>query len=156
MARLAAALIWLATASQTALADDSPSIPDDVAVAAERAQVSPIDLLGAAITTGLDPVEYLYRTGELQRPAATSGYSAHVRLTYYNLTGRTYSGVPLYVGSTACSWNWPIGTRFRFLDGETVTCIDRGLLGNAGWLDVWSQPSLVSKYGAYTNVSVIP
>ncbi len=84
---------------------------------------------------------------------------ARVRLTYYVEAGRTYSGQQTYAGSTACSWNWPIGTRFVFRDGETVVCNDRGMLGSGnpiGWLDLWRRPDLVRKYGDYATVEVLP
>lgn len=80
---------------------------------------------------------------------------ARVRITYYQESGRTYSGQQTYAGSTACSWNWPLYTRFLLPDGEVLTCIDRGRLGDLGWLDVWRQPSLVSKYGPYVDVEVL-
>lgn len=153
MARsLIAMMTLLSVTVRPAMAQE---VSDDVVAAAQEAGVSPIDLAGASNTTGLEPKEYLYRTGELLRPIP-HGYLARVRLTYYNLTGRTYSGIPLYLGSTACSWNFSIGQRFRFTDGEIVTCIDRGILGSTGWLDVWQQPVMTSKYGQYATVEVIP
>lgn len=81
---------------------------------------------------------------------------ARVRLTYYVEAGRTYSGGQTYPGSTACSWNFAIGTRFVFADGEEFVCNDRGLLGYSGWLDLWRRPDIARKYGAYATVQVIP
>jgi hypothetical protein len=43
-----------------------------VEVLAEQAGVDPVDLMGAANTTGLEPQEYLFMTGELTRPRATA------------------------------------------------------------------------------------
>lgn len=83
------------------------------------------------------------------------GYQARVRLTYYTLSGRTASGEGVYMGATACSWNYRIGQRFMFSDGEVVRCNDRGLLGSSGWLDIWNQPWLANKYGPYTTVTVL-
>lgn len=91
--------------------------------------------------------------------AAEASYTpvvARVRLTYYVEGGVTYSGQQTYMGSTACSWNYPLGTRFVFRDGEVVTCNDRGMLGSAGWVDVFRQPALAAKYGAYAMVEVEP
>lgn len=63
-----AALTLLTIAVKPAMAADV-QVPDDVATAADKAGVDPVDLLGATVTTGLDPYEYLYQTGELKRPA---------------------------------------------------------------------------------------
>lgn len=81
---------------------------------------------------------------------------ARVRLTYYVGGGVTYSGQQTYMGSTACSWNYPLGTAFTFRDGERVVCNDRGMLGSSGWLDVFRRPDLATKYGAYATVEVEP
>ncbi len=88
---------------------------------------------------------------------STLPITARVRLTFYMEAGRTFSGEQTYPGSTACSWNWNIGQRFRFAEGEIVTCNDRGMLGWApGWLDVWRQPWLVRKYGPWATVEILP
>ena len=63
-----ASLLAMVSSSTAHAAEDSPEIPDAVLAAAEKASVSPADLLGATITTGLEPLEYLYQTDELQRP----------------------------------------------------------------------------------------
>jgi len=157
----------------TCRGDELPS--DDTVAAAAEAGVDVTDLLGAMNTTHLDARTYLVGIGLLTTApsaptirSATSGVGAgplsagavsgfvRVRLTYYTLTGRTYSGGQTYPGSTACSWNFALGTRFVFRDGETVVCNDRGLLGSSGWLDVWGNPGLVRKYGAYATVDVVP
>lgn len=82
---------------------------------------------------------------------------AQVRLTYYQESGRTYSGGQTYAGSTACSWNFAIGTRFVLPDGEVFVCNDRGMLGGApGWLDLWRRADLAAEYGPYVVVEVLP
>lgn len=81
---------------------------------------------------------------------------AQVRLTYYTESGRTYSGGQTYAGSTACSWNFAIGTRFMLPDGEVFVCNDRGRLGDSGWLDLWRRPDLAAEYGPYVVVEVLP
>jgi len=124
--------------------------------AAAEAGLSPHDVQAAASTVGVDPWTYLYGTGELKRPTYGPNLAVHrVRLTYYVMGSRTYSGEPVSRGGTACSWNYPIGTRFRFPNGEIVRCNDRGMLGNSGWLDVYARADLARLYGAYVNVEVI-
>lgn len=81
---------------------------------------------------------------------------ARVRLTWYAESGITYGGGHTYPGSAACSWNFPLGTRFRFPHGEVVTCNDRGLLGSVGWLDVFRRPDLARMYGSHVVVEVLP
>jgi hypothetical protein len=71
------------------------------------------------------------------------------------LPGRTASGEMVHPGGTACSYNWALGTRFRFPHGEVFVCNDRGLLGSRGWLDVWNRPDLQARYGAYVDVEVL-
>ena len=84
-----------------------------------------------------------------------SGYQQRVRLTYYLLTGVTYSGQYTRAGGTACSWNFRIGQRFQFPHGEIFVCNDRGHLGDSGWLDVWKRPDLQRMYGQYVTVRVL-
>jgi hypothetical protein len=138
-----------------------PDLLNDVMPAAVEAGVAPADLLGAVNTTGLAPRAYLCAVGELACPTLAvrlpaTGWLTRVRLTYYTLTGITYGGGHPYVGSTACSWNFRLGTRFVLPGGETVTCNDRGLLGSSGWLDLFARPDLVRRYGSYVNVQVVP
>lgn len=86
-----------------------------------------------------------------------------VRVTYYLPTGSPMaSGNYPYVGAAACSYNYPLGTRLRFLsDGWIVTCEDRGLLGYNGWVDVfspssaWGIENVVGAYGDYAEVEVV-
>jgi hypothetical protein len=138
-----------------------PEVLNDVMPAADEAGVSAADLLGAVNTTGLAPRTYLCAVGELACPTVAErlpgpGWATRVRLTYYTLTGTTYGGGRPYVGSTACSWNFRLGTRFVLPDGETVICNDRGLLGSSGWLDLFARPDLVRRYGPYASVQVVP
>ena len=87
---------------------------------------------------------------------ADEGELAWVRLTYYVEAGVTFSGVRTGYGQTACSWNFPLGSRFRFDDGETFVCTDRGRLGWVGWLDLWRRPDLARAYGNYALVERLP
>ena len=72
---------------------------------------------------------------------ADGGYADTVRLTHYVVGGITYGGGHTYLGSAACSWDLPLGTRITLLaTGETFTCDDRGLLGSgwpASWVDIY-------------------
>jgi len=145
---------------------------DDVQAVADEAGVDGIALQGAVNSTGLAPADYLVAVGELPGRSfppvsgvnvggpgvsPAPGLSARVRLTYYVEGGRTYSGGKTYAGSTACSWNFALGTRFMLPNGETFVCNDRGLLGGApGWLDLWRRPDLVKRYGPYATVTVVP
>lgn len=133
------------------------SIPEQTITAATEAGLDPVDVQGAANTVGADAWTYLYGTGELQRPVpiVSALALARVRLTYYNESGLTASGGRTYPGSTACSYNWRFGTRFRFPNGEIVTCNDRGRLGSSGWLDVYRRPDLARAYGPYVTVEVL-
>jgi hypothetical protein len=74
--------------SHTALAaPDAPS--DEALAAAEQAGVDPLDLQGAANTTGLDPFRYLYATGELAAPSpAIPAWTVWDRLAQCESTGR--------------------------------------------------------------------
>jgi len=65
---LVSVLAWLVLFAQPAHAEEV-TVPDEVSEAADKAGVDAIDLLGAVFTTGFDPYEYLYQTGELARPA---------------------------------------------------------------------------------------
>jgi len=153
----------LADGSQTAdEATDTTSthpdaISDTLVDAAGKAGVDPVDLAGAVSTTGLDPLAYLCKVGELScpEPAVAHGRMMTVRLTYYLEYGRTASGGMTYAGSTACSYNFPFGTKFR-VAGEVFTCNDRGALGSSGWLDLWRRPDLAHRLGPYATVEVMP
>ena len=73
--------------------------------------------------------------------AAASGFvpAKTVRVTYHLPTGRlTFSGTPSFVGTAACSWEIPLGAVIVFKDGRPVICVDRGHLGNEGWVDVYA------------------
>lgn len=94
-------------------------------------------------------------------PRATTAQQVTVaRVTSYLPTGNvTASGVHPYPGSAACSWNYPLYTRFVFHDGREVLCIDRGDLGWSPWVDVfvesWSEVYYLRElYGDWANVAV--
>ena len=142
----------------TASVSRAESVTEQTLTAATEAGLNPVDVQGAANTVGADAWTYLYGTGELQRPVpvVSSLALARVRLTYYNESGITASGGRTYPGSTACSYNWAFGTRFRFPNGEVVTCNDRGRLGSTGWLDLWRRKDLAILYGPYVTVEVLP
>jgi hypothetical protein len=92
-----------------------------------------------------------------------TGRQEYVRVTFYLARGHMASGITTYRGAAACSYGFPMGTRLRFPDGWTVTCLDRGLLGyDTGWVDVWA-PSyawglryIEGDYGRYAWVEVDP
>jgi hypothetical protein len=136
---------------------------EELAELATQANVTVVDLKGAAFSTGLTGKKYLEAVGEIpsQAPVASvpanRGYSLRVRLTYYTYnSGVTYSGQKPYIGSTACSWNIPIGATVWLPRGQKLVCNDRGLLGSTGWIDVYNQPQLVAQYGDYVTVEISP
>lgn len=99
----------------------------------------------------------------LMTAAGAGGSSSEVRtvrLTYYLLRGVTYSGAYTGPGVAACSWDIPLGSVVSLPDGEAYTCLDRGLLGSSGWLDVWSASHgdglWATRYGPWVDVLVIP
>src|SRR5438552_3354549 len=55
--------------------------PQAVVDAAEASGVDPVDLAGAVNTTGLEPREYLYAVGELERPYVPPPYRAAASAT---------------------------------------------------------------------------
>jgi hypothetical protein len=151
LAKVLLSTALLLSTHNVAQAEESP----DIELAAEKAGVSPKLLAEAVAVTGYDPETYLCLVGALKCPEEPRGYRTEVRLTYYVLEGRTANGERVHLGGTACSTNWPMGTRFRFPNGEIVTCNDRGYLGNKGWLDVWGRPDLFRAYGPYVTVEVL-
>jgi hypothetical protein len=153
--RAVAAAVAL-SAILTTVAHAESVVSEGAAQAAAEAGLDAVDVQAASDTVGVDPWTYLYATGELARPTYGPMLAVHrVRLTYYTLSGRTYNGEQVHRGGTACSWNYAIGTRFRFPNGEIVRCNDRGMLGNSGWLDVYARADLARLYGAYVNVEII-
>jgi hypothetical protein len=94
-------------------------------------------------------------------PPAVDAADLTVRLTVYLPTGNpTYSGHWPYYGSAACSWNLPLGTVLELSDGHQVICIDRGRLGNEGWVDLYvpdfSTGSWLQRYyGEWTTVRIV-
>ncbi|HXE85527.1 MAG TPA: hypothetical protein VN524_01870 [Hyphomicrobiaceae bacterium] len=88
--------------------------------------------------------------------------SLTVRTTYYVDRGTTHSGTQTRAGVAACSWGFATGTVLRFSDGRTVTCEDRGRLGNdQGWVDVWvpslevGRREIAGVYGTHATVEVL-
>jgi hypothetical protein len=166
MARsLVAAVALLAVMVQPARADDSPDVPDDVVSVANDAGVNPVDLAGAMVSTHEDMSaegarHYLLGVHELvtptpvaDAPPRVSGSRVYVKLTYYVMnSGVTASGGHVYTGSTACSTNFALGTRFILPDDSEVTCNDRGVLGTSGWLDVFGRPDIGRMGGGYVTV----
>lgn len=128
-------------------------VDEQTAELAGKVGIDPVDLLGAADTSGTTPFDYLVGTGVLERPGLAvadrrpASRIALVRLTTYLFDGFTYNGERPYLGSTACSTNFAIGTRFRLPDGEVYRCNDRGGgLGSVGWLDLWRASGTVNEY----------
>ena len=83
-----------------------------------------------------------------------------VRLTVYLDRGVMYSGYQTHWTAAACSWNYPIGTQLMLPDGHVITCLDRGLLGSSGWVDLWMPDMATARwyqqyYGDWTTVSVV-
>jgi hypothetical protein len=60
---------------------------DDLAALAAEAGVDVVDLAGAADTTGMDPREYLYMTGELKKPVPEPVYGVWDRLAQCESSG---------------------------------------------------------------------
>lgn len=108
-------------------------------------RVLPLLVLGAVLLSG----------------AAQAQESVTVRVTFYTDSGTTYSGTRTRSVVAACSWNWAIGTRFRFPDGREVVCEDRGQLGSSGWLDIWvpsladGRAGVAQAYGSHVSVEVL-
>jgi hypothetical protein len=67
-----------------------------------------------------------------------------VNVTFYDclnqgFCGAMYSGVQVFEGAAACSWDLPLGTRFVIEDDPTrriYVCADRGLLPDT-WVDIY-------------------
>lgn len=73
------------------------------------------------------------------RMAQAESSTTSVRVTHYYWTGNPMaSGTYPYHGAAACSYNFPFGTMLRFWDGRVVTCLDRGMLGWSGWVDIYA------------------
>jgi hypothetical protein len=87
--------------------DATDALSPRVVDAADTAGVEPLDLAGAVATTGLDPFEYLYAVGELQRPVpkvtesaqCTGGCGVWDRLAQCEASGDWHSASnPRYKG----------------------------------------------------------
>jgi hypothetical protein len=106
--------------------------------AARQAQQSQVR--GAAVAPA-NPVRTLGRG---------SGYAVgtvlSARITVYGCTGpgggfcgNMSTGIRVFEGAAACSYNLPFGTKFRIVGdatGRTYECLDRGAL-SATWVDVF-------------------
>jgi hypothetical protein len=111
-------------------------------------------------------------TPKPQRQRATGaslGLINNVNLTFYDcldqgFCGKMSSGVKVYEGAAACSWNLPQGTRLRILGdptGRVYVCEDRGLLDDT-WVDVffhdpedgWAWQKAVGRLGTIEIVSL--
>ena len=84
-----------------------------------------------------------------------------VTVSYYLPTGSPmFSGLEPFSGAAACSWNFELGTRLAFNDGRVVECLDRGLLGSSGHVDVFVRSvaegrAVAAAYGSRTVVEVL-
>lgn len=82
------------------------------------------------------------------------------RLTVYLDRGVMYSGYHTHWGAAACSWNYPLGTVLELPDGFQVMCLDRGLLGSSGWIDIWCPDWATARwlqhhYGDWTTATIV-
>jgi hypothetical protein len=93
----------------------------------------------------------------------------NVNITFYDclndgFCGAMYNGQRVYEGAAACSWNLPIGTKFRILGDPTARvyrCDDRGWLANT-WVDIsfydpadgWRWQAQVGRYGTIEIVEI--
>jgi hypothetical protein len=114
---------------------------EDVEALAAQAGVDVMDLQGAAHTTGLEPREYLYMTGELQRPftpTVRAPSSVWDRLAACESGGRwnTNTGNGFYGGLqfTLGTWRAYGGTGMPHLasKGQQVAVAER-VLRRQGW-----------------------
>lgn len=93
-------------------------------------------------------------------PMAQGVYTG-VRLTYYTVSGKMYSGLPTFEGAAAAHLNWlPVGTRFSLdcLPGHVYTVLDTGRLPPY-WVDIYVASAqtgrwLTSVCGDYVTVRV--
>ena len=132
---------------------DEEHVSQDAIEAAQAHDLDAVEVQGAANSTRTDP--WTYVAWLMAPPPVPAARTVRVRLTYYVEGGVTYGGGRTYPGSTACSWNFPLGSRFRFPHGEVFTCNDRGLLGSSGWLDLWRRADIARAYGPYVTVEVL-
>ena len=65
---LAGFVVGAALGTAVVVMHASAELPEETIAAADEAHVEPAKLQGAVVSTGLPPREYLYMTGELQRP----------------------------------------------------------------------------------------
>jgi hypothetical protein len=97
----------------------------------------------------------------LATQAHRSEAGLNVAVSWYLPTGNvTASGVYPYPGSAGCSLNFPLGTVLAFEDGREVVCLDRGLLGTSGHVDIYvpsrAEGAVVARsYGGRADVDVL-
>lgn len=90
---------------------------------------------------------------------ASSSYEVEARITYYTLTGTTYSGYQTRHGIAACSWDIPLYAWIVMPNGEEYQCLDRGILGYGypSHIDIWAESGwhgqqLINRHGEYATV----
>lgn len=66
-----------------------------------------------------------------------------------------HNGEYPYEGAAACSWNFEDGTIIEFEDGRQVVCLDRGLLGNEGWVDIFVVSIRAGKALGYSKYELV-
>jgi hypothetical protein len=122
------------------------------------------------LATDVEPAPAPSVTARSKKPViAPKSKVPNVNITFYDCKGQgfcgaMYNGRKVYQGAAACSWNIPIGTRFK-IAGDTTrriyTCEDRGLLEDT-WVDVywenprdgWKWQNLVGRYSTIEIVSL--
>jgi hypothetical protein len=156
----------------------------DVVLAGIEEQLAPAAALTAVTATQITPPSVEITSAQHEAPpeqdlriyalsaenALVSGRLHNVNITFYDCAdqgfcGAMYNGRKVYEGAAACSWNLPIGTRFRILGDPTrrvYVCEDRGLLANT-WVDIfWYFPDdgyrwqeAVGRYGTIEIVQAV-
>ncbi len=102
-------------------------------------------------------------------PTVVKGRLGNVSTTFYDCKGQgfcgtMYNGQKVYEGAAACSFDLPLGTRFRIPGdptGRVYRCDDRGLL-TATWVDIfwydpadgWAWQSAVGRVGSIEIVDI--
>lgn len=96
----------------------------------------------------LVPAQATPKPGSGPTRVTTRGRIKDVNITFYDckdqgFCGAMYNGRKVREGAAACSWNLPIGTKFKITGDptkRTYVCEDRGELDNT-WVDVfWNDP----------------
>lgn len=69
-----------------------------------------------------------------------------VIVTYYYPTGNPmYNGRYPFIGAAGCSWDMPLDSVVLFPDGRIVVCMDRGMLGSSGHVDIFAATPAMGK-----------